>query len=242
MITYEYCTTREPNSPYHYQADPTLLNTVCAALHFCSFGEDHGQRYWTIRRLESWPKRRSGWPDSVCSASSTSSHNHAMNLDRFASFVGSKRCCTLRLVRPTGQSPYITTPISDLAPLTGDIPDCQKAAHFTPDCQKAASPELYTKERPKARGYQLLRHSCNLPGGPKKTLPPQAPRHPTNPPQPENEERGGIVLEQTPQLCKTLAREAVLRYRNDFGGHGVIIMLATYSTDLPSALYTPTCA
>jgi hypothetical protein len=130
VITYEYCTTREPNSPYHYQADPTLLNTVCATLHFCSFSEDHGQRYWTIRRLESWPKRRSGWPDSVCSTSSTSSHNHAMNLDRFASFVGSERCYTPRLVRPTGQSPYITTPISDLAPLTGHIPDCQKAASF----------------------------------------------------------------------------------------------------------------
>jgi hypothetical protein len=65
---------------------------------------------------------------------------------------------------------------------------------------------------------------------------------PQSPPQPENEGRGGIVLEQTPQLCKTLAREAMLRYRNEFGGHGVIIMLATYSTDLPSALYKPNYA
>jgi len=138
----------------------------------------------------------------------------------------------------------LTTPFSDLAPLTGHpfFQTARKQPHSTPDCQEAASPEQYTREPHKASGYQLLRQNCNLPGGPKKTLPPQAPRHPTKPTAARKRREGGIVLEQTPQLCKTLAREAMLRYRNDFGGHGVIIMLATYSTDLPSALYTPSCA
>ena len=138
----------------------------------------------------------------------------------------------------------LTTPFSDLAPLTGHpfFQTARKQPHSTPDCQEAASPEQYTREPHKASGYQLLRQNCNLPGGPKKLCLHRPLGIPQRPPRPENEGRGGIVLEQTPQLCKTLAREAMLRYRNDFGGHGVIIMLATYSTDLPSALYTPNCA
>jgi hypothetical protein len=194
VITYEYCTTREPNGPYHYQADPTLLNTLCATLHFCSFSEDHGQRYWTFRRLESWPKRRSGWPDSVCSTSSTSSHNHAMNLDRFASFVGSKRCCTPRLVRPTGQSPYITTPISDLAPLTGHpysrLPEGSLISLQT--ARRQPHQNSTQESVPRHVDTNSLGIPATFPEVQKQALPPQAPRHPTTPPHSENEQRGGL--------------------------------------------------
>jgi hypothetical protein len=64
----------------------------------------------------------------------------------------------------------LTTPFSDLAPLTGHpfFQTARKQPHSTPDCQEAASPEQYTREPHKASGYQLLRQNCNLPGGPKK--------------------------------------------------------------------------
>ena len=134
MITYEYCTTREPKQPQPLPSRHHVLNTVCAPLHFLLLGEDRGQRYWTVRRLERQQAKaglegKRGWPDSVCSGTCTSSHNHAMYFRPLCEFCGLQ--APSRLVRPTGQSPYILHPSVTWLPSQGiHIPDCLKATLF----------------------------------------------------------------------------------------------------------------